>query len=103
MEEEKKLNEEKAKAEPVKEEPVKKEEAPVTPAPDASAQDKPKAEEAGGEPAKKGNQPKATVRQVPKECATCAKSFPKKVWYYRDGGFFCSKKCYKKKGEKVKQ
>ena len=103
MEEEKKVNEEQAKSDPPKEEPVKKEEAPASPAADKPVEEKAKTAEAGKEPAKKGNQPKATGRQVPKECATCAKPFPKKVWYYRDGGFYCSKKCYKKKDEKGKK
>lgn len=39
----------------------------------------------------------------PKECSVCGKSI-KKLWYYREGNYYCGKGCWKKsKKEKGKQ
>ena len=48
----------------------------------------------------------AAKREKPSNCAVCNKSIRKKRWYYRDGKFYCSKRCWhttaKKKGEAEK-
>lgn len=36
----------------------------------------------------------------PKNCIVCNKSI-KKLWYYREGNFFCGKKCWRKYKEKL--
>jgi len=36
---------------------------------------------------------------TPTECAHCGKALKKKLWYYRNDGFYCTKKCYKRKAE----
>ncbi|MBF0252923.1 MAG: hypothetical protein HQL29_03820 [Candidatus Omnitrophica bacterium] len=47
---------------------------------------------------------KNTKNVIPEECGSCGKSFPKKMWYYRDNAHYCNKKCYKKKmAELVKE
>ena len=42
---------------------------------------------------KKENAPAKLVR--PKECVICSKNI-QKLWYYRNGKFYCSKGCWKK-------
>ncbi|MFH1310299.1 MAG: hypothetical protein ABIH85_06455 [Candidatus Omnitrophota bacterium] len=42
-------------------------------------------------------QPKSTKPQKPTECAACGKALRKKLWYYRNGAFYCTIKCYKRK------
>ena len=40
-------------------------------------------------------EPKAAVKiERPANCAACNKSIKKK-WYYRNGKYFCSKRCWK--------
>ncbi|HNX91359.1 MAG TPA: hypothetical protein PKY78_07610 [Candidatus Omnitrophota bacterium] len=41
--------------------------------------------------------PRRTERQRPAECAGCGKANKKEMWYYRNGGFYCNKRCYQKK------
>jgi len=43
--------------------------------------------------------PKTTAGTKPESCATCGKAIAKKLWYYRDNGYFCTKNCYLKKVE----
>jgi len=66
-----------------------------------AVEEKPAGEEEKEE-TKKGFQPRATKTQTPTECALCGKSFAKKMWYYRNGAYFCNKKCYAKQAEKIK-
>ncbi len=54
---------------------------------------------AEGKPKGNPKQPKSTARPTPSECAGCAKPLKKRIWYYRNGAFFCTKKCYKRKVE----
>lgn len=49
------------------------------------------------------NQPKTTASVKPTECASCAKALLKRIWYYRNGQFFCNKKCFKRKEEEDKK
>jgi len=44
--------------------------------------------------------PKAEVKakvkkEKPSNCGGCKKSIKKKRWYYRDGKYYCSKRCFK--------
>ena len=75
----------------------KKEEA--KPETQAAAPEAAKAEAV--EEKKKGpaKQPKRTEPHKPAECAACAKHLPKKLWYYRNGAFYCTKKCFTRKSE----
>lgn len=45
------------------------------------------------------SQPKSTGHNKPAECAGCGKAIKRKAWYYRNGTFYCTKKCYKRKLE----
>ena len=51
------------------------------------------------EPAKKKEEPKL---EKPANCATCNKSIKKKRWYYRNGKYFCSKRCWQTASKKDK-
>lgn len=51
----------------------------------------------GGGPSKKP-EPK---KEKPANCASCNKSIRKKQCYYRNGKFFCSKRCWKTTIEKT--
>lgn len=52
---------------------------------------------------KSGSQPRSTEPQTPTECATCGKALLKKLWYYRNGAFYCTKRCYKRKAQDEKK
>jgi len=54
----------------------------------------PKAEEKKEEKKGNANQPKSTKPPKPTECAACDKTLIKKLWYYRNGAFYCTKKCF---------
>lgn len=50
------------------------------------------------------------VVEKPANCMKCNKRLQRKVWYYRNGGYYCSKRCWKaaveaeaKKQEKAKE
>lgn len=70
-----------------------KTETPKTEAPkqDAPKQEAPKAE------APKTEAPKAEEKkkEKPANCAVCNKSIKKKRYYYRDGKYYCTKRCWK--------
>ncbi len=45
----------------------------------------------------------AAKKEKPSNCAACKKPIRKRRWYYRNGKFYCTKKCWKttlKKEEK---
>lgn len=47
----------------------------------------------------------APKRERPSNCAACNKSMKRKRWYYRNGKYYCTKRCWKttvKKEEKPK-
>lgn len=80
------------KKEEVKE--VKPQEA-AEKAPEAAAAATP-APVAGAQPAEPKAEAKAEIKkEKPANCAGCKKSIKKKRWYYRDGNYFCSKRCFK--------
>ncbi len=69
--------------------------APAAPAAPAAEQAKPKEEKAG--PVK---------IEKPSNCVVCKKLIKKIRWYYRNGKFYCSKRCWKttlKKEESPKE
>lgn len=37
----------------------------------------------------------AAKKEKPSNCGGCKKSIKKKRWYYRDGKYYCSKRCFK--------
>lgn len=37
----------------------------------------------------------APKRERPSNCAGCNKSIKKKRWYYRNGKYYCTKRCWK--------
>ena len=47
-----------------------------------------KTEEAKAKPAE-------TKKERPSNCASCNKLIKRKRWYYRNGKYYCSKKCWK--------
>ena len=86
---------------PVEQKPV--EQKPVeqaVPAAEPKAEAKP---QVSAEPAKAAESKKA---EAPKEkaanCASCNKSIKNKRWYYRNGKYYCSKRCWQTASEKEK-
>ncbi len=77
---------------PAAEEP-KEEAAP------AAGEEKPAEEKVEEKPKGPAKQPKSTKPPKPTECAGCGKALRKKLWYYRNGSFYCTKKCYERKIE----
>jgi formylmethanofuran dehydrogenase subunit E len=45
----------------------------------------------------------AKAEEKRKNCTQCNKSLKRHQWYYRNGKYFCNKKCFKKQAEKEKQ
>lgn len=75
--------------------PVKAERAPAKPEPAAPAS----APDAGAA-AKPAPAAPEVKKEKPSNCAACNKSIKKKRWYYRDGKFFCTKRCWQSKVKK---
>jgi len=65
--------------------------APASSAPQAAG-------EASAIPAKK--EAVVFVKTKPTNCADCNKPVRKKCWYYRNGKFYCSKRCFNNKVKK---
>lgn len=104
MDEEKKENQQDLKQD------APKAEAPKETAPKAEGMkaEAPKTESPKVETTAKGAQEKATLEKKKKEkpanCAVCNKSIKKKRYYYRNGKYYCTKRCWKttiKKEEKA--
>jgi len=65
---------------------------------------------AGGEASKKEGAPKsapAPKKEKPDKCEQCGKALSRVKWYYRNGGYYCTKRCWKEfkikqEGEKKK-
>lgn len=55
--------------------------------------------EVSAAPAKKEATPLA-VKTKPANCADCNKPIRKKRWYYRNGKYYCSKRCFNNKVKK---
>ncbi|MDP3730432.1 MAG: hypothetical protein Q8R14_02780 [Candidatus Omnitrophota bacterium] len=69
------------------------------PKPEEPKQELPKAE------APKANAPKPEEKKIekPSNCAVCKKSIKKKRYYYRNGKYFCTQRCFKTTVKKVSQ
>lgn len=87
-------------AEEKKEEIKKPVEQPAA-APKAEAKATEPAPAAAAEPAKAGEEKKVEKVERPANCVGCNKSI-KKRWYYRDGKFYCSKRCWQTAAKKAK-
>lgn len=46
---------------------------------------------------------KKNVVEKPDNCMKCNKRLQKKTWYYRNGGYYCSKRCWKLATAKKKE
>ena len=44
-----------------------------------------------------------SVGSRPATCASCGKRLNRKSWYYRNGKYFCKKRCWVKEAEKAMQ
>jgi hypothetical protein len=76
-----------------------KAENPVEPKPVEAAAE-PKAAE---QPVKPAEEKKEAIKiEKPASCITCSKSIKKKRWYYRDGKYYCSKRCWQAAVKKEK-
>lgn len=86
------------KKEEIKQEPEAAK-APAEPKPEA-----PKAEAQAADTVKPAEEKKeAPKKEKPANCAGCNKSIKKKRWYYRNGKFYCSKRCWQTAAEKEKK
>lgn len=73
------------------------------PKPEAPKAEAPKAEAAAPQSAPAKEEKKATPeakKEKPSNCAGCNKSIRKKRWYYRNGKFYCSQRCWKATAKK---
>ena len=64
----------------------------------------PKAETPAAEAPKEEKKAEEKKKEKPVNCAVCNKSIKKKRYYYRNGKYFCTKRCWKttvKKEEKA--
>lgn len=71
-------------------EEVKKEEA-AAPAPAAAAAPAAAPEQKKAAP----EAPKSGKNNRPKVCSQCNKNLKRKTWYFRNGKYFCNKRCWK--------
>jgi len=90
---------------------TKPDEAPKAeaPKPEAPKQETPKTEAPKQEDIKadtaKANTPKPEEKkkEKPSNCAVCNKSIKKKRYYYRNGKYFCTQRCFKTTVKKASQ
>ena len=61
------------------------------PKPETTKEDAPKAEAAKTDAPK----PEEKKKEKPSNCAVCNKSIKKKRYYYRNGKYFCTQRCFK--------
>jgi formylmethanofuran dehydrogenase subunit E len=93
------------KAEAPKQE-APKPEAPKQEAPKAEAPkpEEPKQEASGAEaPKADAPKPEEKKKEKPSNCAVCNKSIKKKRYYYRNGKYFCTQRCFKTTVKKASQ
>ena len=69
------------------------------PKPEAPKQETPKAEAPKADAAK----PEEKKKERPSNCAVCNKSIKKKRYYYRNGKYFCTQRCFKTTVKKASQ
>lgn len=105
------MSEEKKEIKPENKDTVKPAEAPKVEAPKPEA---PKAEAANvATPAQEAPKAEAAKADAPKQeekkkekpsnCAVCNKSIKKKRYYYRNGKYFCTQRCFKTTVKKAGQ
>lgn len=70
----------------------------AAPAPSEGQADAPAA--AASTPAAEKKEPAKPTRERPSNCAGCNKSIKKKRWYYRNGKFYCTQRCWKTAAKK---
>ena len=92
-----------SKAEATKPEAPKQETPKVeTPKPEAPKVETPKPEEPKQEaPKADAAKPEEKKKEKPSNCAVCNKSIRKKRYYYRNGKYFCTQRCFKTTVKKV--
>ena len=72
---------------------------PAAPASEPKAEVKAAAEPAKAPEAKKKED---TATEKPANCTSCNKSIKNKRWYYRNGKYYCSKRCWQTAAKKEK-
>lgn len=71
---------------------------------DSPKQDTPKTEEPKQDAAKTpAPKPEEKKKEKPSNCAVCNKSIKKKRYYYRNGKYFCTPRCFKTTVKKAAQ
>jgi len=53
--------------------------------------------------AKPDEQKEAPKKEKPSSCAECKKSIKRKRWYYRNGKYYCTKRCFTQATEKAEK
>ena len=79
-----------------KKEPSEPREAQKEPPADAPKEEKKPEEKSEKPPADAPKEEKKPEKVKPTNCTVCNKAFKFKRWYYRNGKYFCSKRCWKK-------
>ena len=83
-------NKDRAEA-PKPEEPKQETPKVEAPKPEEPKQEAPKAEA----PKADAPKPEEKKKEKPSNCAVCNKSIKKKRYYYRNGKYFCTQRCFK--------
>lgn len=91
------MSEEKKEIKSENKAPEKPVEAPKveTPKAEAPKTEEPKTETPKAEAAKAEAPKEEKKKEKPANCAVCNKSIKKKRYYYRNGKYFCTKRCFK--------
>ncbi len=101
------MSEENKETKPEHKEPeAPKEETPKAEAPktEAPKEETPKAEAPKTEtPKAEAPKPEEPKKEKPSNCAACKKSIKKKLYYYRNGQYFCTQRCFKTAAKKASQ
>ena len=64
--------------------------------PEPAKENIPEKKEQPAPPKKEATQKKEPVIiEKPANCMKCNKHLQRKMWYYRNGGYYCSKRCWK--------
>ena len=77
----------------IKKEEPKKENLAEKQTPAPQKEEKPKQEEAKAQAEKPAQEQKTAPK--PANCMKCNRHLQRKTWYYRDNGYYCSKRCWK--------
>jgi len=66
-------------------------------------QEAPKQEAGKTQEPPKPQEEKAAKKERPSACAKCGKKIIRKGWYYRNGKYYCGKRCWKAAFEETKK